>query len=89
MDEEKDGDKIKIVLNSNEGAIVFLEGDNSEYFVAPLDDEPRSKDIRASIAFFVYAIQKEEWVEEFNKYMVEFYEEEMKQLKKSHLKIIK
>ena len=32
---------------------------------------------------------KEEWVEEFNKYMVEFYEEEMKQLKKSHLKIIK
>ena len=86
----KDKDKeLELVLQKTDGAIIFRSGFGEEYFVAPSGDDARSKDIRASIAFFVYATQKEDWVEEFNEYMIKFNEEEEKAKKKDHLKIIK
>jgi len=88
LSKDKD-EKIELILHKTDGAIIFREGHGEEYFVAPNGDDIRSKDIRASIAFFVFATQKEEWVEEFNEYMVLFHENEEKEKKKSHLKVIK
>ena len=90
MSKDKD-EKLDLTLEKTDGAIIFREGFGEEYFVAPSGDDLRSKDIRASIAFYVYATQKEDWVQEFNEYMVRFYEAEeaLDKKRRDHLKIIK
>tara|TARA_Y100000296_G_C5046944_1_gene192778 strand:- start:149 stop:418 length:270 start_codon:yes stop_codon:yes gene_type:complete len=89
MSKRKDEDQIRLNLSLLDGAIIFRSEEQQEYFIAPLDDDERSQDIRASIAFFIYASQNQKWVEEFNTNMVKSYEEEIKKQKKSHLKVIK
>ena len=89
MSKGKNDDQVKLVLDSTDGAIIFRADSQQEYFVAPIGDEGRSRDIRAFIAFFIYASQNQKWVDEFNKNMLESYEEEIKAQKKPHLKIVK
>jgi len=94
--EEMDNDKIKLELDKNDGAVIFTWGSPQEQFLVPIGADERCDTIRASIAFFVYATQREDWIKEFNSEMAEVFAEEKeaiaeeeKKAKRSHLKVIK
>ena len=93
---EMDDDKIKFEFDKNDGAIIFKWDDNQEQFLVPIGLDDRCDTIRASIAFFVYATQRYDWIKEFNEEMAEAFEdekkvaaEEEKTAKRSHLRVVK
>lgn len=61
MDDES-GD---ITLTENEGAIIIREGAHPEiYTPISVGDEPDN--IRFTLAFLLYAVERDDWVEEFS-----------------------
>jgi len=93
---EMDDDKIKFEFNKNDGAVIFTWDSPQEQFLVPIGSDERCDTIRASIAFFVYATQREDWIKEFNSEMAEVFAEEKeivaeeeKKAKRSHLTVIK
>lgn len=57
---------IIIELGSDDGAIVFRYTNTSEEIYLPDTDSPGADVARFWTCFVAYAIQKEEWVNEFN-----------------------
>lgn len=58
----------KIKLTKNEGAIILREDSEPEvYAPQSVGDLPDS--IRFTLAFFLFAIEREDWVEEFDSYI--------------------
>jgi hypothetical protein len=92
-----DDDKITIEFDEKDGAIIFISSDGpQEQFLIPTGLDEDSDKIRASIAFFVYATQRIDWIKEFNDEMSEAFAdekehttEEEKKAKRSHLKVVK
>ena len=83
-------------LNENEGAVIFRE--EGQEFLVPESNEKNANQIRSAIAFFLFATQKEDWIDEFNIHVEEIMqtddeeeelEEEEKKKKRAHLKIVK
>jgi len=94
--EEMDDDKIKFEFDKNDGAVIFTWKDPQEQFLVPIGTDERCDTIRASIAFFVYATQRADWIQEFNEEMAVVFAdekkitaEEEKEAKRSHLKVVK
>ena len=56
-----------ITLGSDDGAIVFRHTNTTEEVYLPDNDSPGADIARFWTCFVAYAIQKETWVEEFNK----------------------
>jgi len=67
-DEKKD-----IKLGPKDGAILFLDkGPNQlpvNEFVIPEGDDKWSEDVRETMAFFMYATQRDDWIAEFGEKM--------------------
>ena len=82
-------------LNENEGAVIFRE--EGQEFLVPEANAKNANQIRSAIAFFLFATQKEDWIDEFNIHIEEILEideeeeleEEEKKKKRTHLKIVK
>jgi hypothetical protein len=95
--ETMDDDKVEIEFNKKDGAIIFFVDDlPREEFLIPTGEGEGCDKVRASIAFFIYATQREDWISEFNNEMADVLAserdalvEEEKKAKRSHLKIIK
>jgi hypothetical protein len=89
-------DKIKLEFDKNDGAIIFTWDDSQEQFLVPIGDDERCDMIRSSIAFFVYATQRLDWIKEFNDEMADVFANEREEKKaeekereRSHLRVIK
>jgi len=55
----------EIILTENEGAIIIREGAKPEiYTPISVGDEPDN--IRFTLAFLLYAVERDDWVEEFS-----------------------
>ena len=68
----KDKEK-NIKLGPTDGAIIFLDkGPKSvpvNEFIIPEGDDKWSNDVRETMAFFMYATQREDWIAEFEEKM--------------------
>ena len=74
-----DDDKLTVEFDKEDGAIIFFAGDGPrEEFLIPTGDDEYCDKIRASIAFFIYATQREDWIREFNDEMAEAFADERK-----------
>jgi len=81
----------KIYVGDEEGVIIFRKDAPEDFFVPDIETEDASR-IRSCIAFFVYAYQRDDWISEFEDFMVELRDKEdddEKKRKFSHLKLIK
>ena len=67
MDKE---DKDSIILTQDEGAIIFRDAGKPEIY-APIGTGDTCDAIRFTLAFIMYAVEKEEWIEEFGKFVDE------------------
>ena len=67
MDEEKDS----IEINENEGAIVIREDADPEIY-APVTVGDISDSIRFTLAYLLYAAEKDEWIKEFRDFIDKF-----------------
>ena len=79
-----------IEIFDDEGAIIFREHD--EEFLIPAVQTEHANRIRSAIAFFLYAAQQKDWVDQFNLHMEQFTEvdEKVENKKKvPHLTIVK
>ena len=92
-----------IELEEGDGAIIFRAEAQEELSVPEIDTEDAAR-IRSAVAFFLYAIQREDWIEEFTIDMetlalvesmseeeiyVERPAEEKEKQKKCHLRLVK
>lgn len=59
------GDKETIKLTSKEGAIIIRESGEPEIY-APIDVGDYCDNIRFTLAFLLYAADKDDWIEEFS-----------------------
>ena len=67
MDKEKEN----INLTENEGAIVIREGSEPEiYTPITVGDEPDN--IRFTLAYLLYAVEREDWIAEFSGFISKF-----------------
>jgi len=68
----KDKEK-NIKLGPTDGAIIFLDKGPKNVpvneFVIPEGDDKWSNDVRETMAFFMYATQREDWIAEFEEKM--------------------
>ena len=67
----KDGEK-NITINEKDGAILFLNNSSEkgvQEFVIPEADDEWSEAVRETMAFFMYATQREDWISEFREKM--------------------
>jgi hypothetical protein len=67
----KDGEK-NITINEKDGAILFLNNSSEkgvQEFVIPEADDEWSAAVRETMAFFMYATQREDWINEFREKM--------------------
>tara|TARA_R110002020_G_scaffold367679_1_gene579516 strand:+ start:235 stop:549 length:315 start_codon:yes stop_codon:yes gene_type:complete len=67
----KDDDK-NIKLSDKDGAILFVKGsakNGAQEFVIPEADDEWSAAVRETMAFFMYATQREDWINEFREKM--------------------
>ena len=81
----------KIYVGDEEGVIIFRKDAPEDFFVPDTETEDASR-IRSCIAFFVYATQRDDWIGEFETFMIELRNKEdddEKKKKFSHLKLIK
>ena len=81
----------RFYVDEEEGVIIFRKDGPEEFYVPEVETEDASR-IRSCIAFFVYATQRDDWVDEFESFMVELQNKEDNDEKKkkfSHLKLIK
>ena len=81
----------KIYVGDDEGVIIFRKDAPEDFFVPDAETEDASR-IRSCIAFFVYATQRDDWIDEFETFMIELRNKEdddEKKKKFSHLKLIK
>ena len=67
MDKE---DKENIILTKEEGAIILRDEGIPEIY-APIGTGDSCDAIRFTLAFIMYAVEKEEWIEEFGKFVDE------------------
>jgi hypothetical protein len=65
MDNEE---KENIVLTENEGAIILRDEGMPEIY-APIGVGDTCDNIRFTLAFILYAVDREDWVEEFGKFV--------------------
>jgi len=63
MDDDKG-----IILTEDEGAIVIREGEAPEIY-APMKQGEFYDNIRFTLAFFLYASEREDWIEDFGKFI--------------------
>lgn len=87
-------------LDEGDGAIIFRADAQEELSIPEIDTDDAAR-IRSAVAFFLYAVQREDWIEEFTIDMetlalVEsmseeeiLTEEEEKKQKKCHLRLVK
>jgi len=81
----------KFFIDEEDGVIIFRKDGPEEFYVPESESEDASR-IRSCIAFFVYATQRDDWLDEFESFMVELQKKEDDDEKKekfSHLKLIK
>lgn len=81
----------RFYVEDDEGVIIFRR-DAPEEFYVPESDTTDASRIRSCIAFFVYATQRDDWIDEFENFMVELQKKgdsDEKKKKFSHLKLIK
>ena len=67
----KDDDK-NIKLSDKDGAILFVSDTTekgSQEFIIPEADDEWSASVRETLAFFMYATQRQDWIEEFREKM--------------------
>jgi len=96
--------KKTITIKPEDGAILFKkDSDNPEPtddFIIPDGEDSWCQQVRRTIAFFIYATQRDDWVEEFEEKMAltffefadlepEEQEEKTKEKKYKHLRVIK
>jgi len=84
MDEEK------INLTEKEGAIVLRDDAPPEIY-APIGVGETSDNIRFTLAFILYAVEKEEWVKEFGGFvntMQEEYHEKVAEVRRSKFQVV-
>jgi len=65
-------DKKTITLKSSDGAIVFIKNSTKtgeQEFIIPEEETDWGDSIRETMAFFMYATQREDWVLEFREKM--------------------
>ena len=87
MDEE---DKEIIKLSGDEGAIVLRDGGIPEIY-APIGVGDMCDNIRFTLAFILYAVDREEWVQEFGKFVDQIQdlkEEDKIQMRRSMFEVI-
>jgi len=65
MDKE---DKENIILTRDEGAVIFRDEGFPEIY-APIGTGDACDAIRFTLAFILYAVDREDWVEEFGKFV--------------------
>ena len=58
----------KITLTENEGALVLREDSTPEIY-APLGVGDYCDNVRFTLAFLLYAVEKEDWVQEFSEFV--------------------
>ena len=87
----KDGD-INIKLSDKDGAILFIS-DSSEKgvqeFVIPEAPDDWSAAVRETMAFFMYATQRQDWIDEFREkmdYMMDSFDALDKAMKKEKIR---
>jgi hypothetical protein len=61
-------DEEKIKLTNSEGAIVIRDNSMPEIY-APLEVGDRGDSVRFTLAFLLYAIEREDWVMEFGDFV--------------------
>jgi hypothetical protein len=61
-------DDKEITLTENEGAIIIREETSPEIYV-PLGEEDNCDGVRFTLAFLLYAVERDDWVEEFSKFV--------------------
>jgi len=61
-------DKEEIILTESEGAIVIREGAIPEIY-APISVSDECDNIRFTLAFLLYAVEQEDWVEQFSTFV--------------------
>ena len=61
-------DDKEIRLTENEGAIIIREEASPEIYV-PLGEEDNCDSVRFTLAFLLYAVERDDWVEEFSKFV--------------------
>ena len=67
----KDSEK-NIKLSEKDGAILFLSDSSekgSQEFIIPEADDEWSESVRETMAFFMYATQRKDWITEFREKM--------------------
>ena len=85
-------DKTTIELEEHDGAIVFKKDGLEEQYVIPTTDDSWGKGVRETIAFFIYATQRLDWVVEFQAGIGKILEEELEPEGKKpgpHLRLLK
>lgn len=65
MDNEE---KENIVLTENEGAIILRDEGMPEIY-APIGVSDNCDDIRFTLAFILYAVDRKDWIEEFGEFV--------------------
>ena len=61
-------DKEIIELTSREGSIVIREDGEPEIY-APIDSGEMCDNVRFTLAFILYAVEQDEWVEKFSDFI--------------------
>jgi hypothetical protein len=61
-------DKEEITLTENEGAIIVREDSTPEIY-APIGTGDHCDNIRFTLAFLLYAVEKDEWIKEFSDFV--------------------
>tara|TARA_Y100000296_G_C5157348_1_gene249864 strand:- start:1161 stop:1445 length:285 start_codon:yes stop_codon:yes gene_type:complete len=94
MSDKKDETTVK--FKGSDGGIVFLQEGVQEQYIIPMTDDAWAKNVRETIAFFIYATQRLDWIIEFQESLGKILEEdfelsveEKKAKDRSHLKVVK
>jgi sugar-specific transcriptional regulator TrmB len=61
-------DKNNISIKDNEGAIIIREDGVPEIY-APIEPSDEGDHIRFTLAFLLYAVEKQDWIEEFSEFV--------------------
>jgi len=68
-----EGDEEKIKLTKDEGAII-LRGAEAPEIYAPIGVSESCDSIRFTLAFLLYAVDRDDWIEEFSDFVDELQE---------------
>ena len=76
---KKDKTKLNITISTEEGAIIFKEGLNDQFIVPDEDCVSYSADrSRSLIGYYLYAIERSDWIKEFENFVVALEKKEKK-----------